>query len=542
MKRLITWLSCILLGGLPIQMRAQMEDSLQLDDIVLPYNESWEEGNELPWQISIHSRNLSALLKLPEVEPKDIQAIQVYIETHGRSLHIHELHQIPNLSPACIASISPHLTVDGFTAFGEKKSHINFRWKKNGNNLAMLRSQSFVQAHPHLSFGGNWSMQDHQLLPHATVYADYNRNNTHIVVGDFSPLIGQGMVGSAPSISNRGWGFAQVIRPLFRIKPYTSTIPMQQWRGVGITQQIHQWKWLIALPQQNSEKEKIIAFQYKDKTKSVSGGILHQDHLKFWNQVILPFGQHVIAIENNLVQQIWQPALSGNFVLSKKTKAKWQSQWTLEKWGWCKASQWLAVIEWNLAKGQYLMGGWEWERSPENREIGALGIVHKHMLQYQYEPMRYSKFYFRYVTLRNDDIQEGFVAPSLQHQWRADGLWRADENWSLHARGEVHIAHGQKSSLAFQDVQWHPLGKAWRVTFRYAVMHSPHWEGRIYAMEKETSGSFYIPPYYGSGNRMYVVGEYKTPRWQIQTKIGKWHKRQQENLPMDWQIFMKIVF
>ncbi|MEN9948628.1 MAG: hypothetical protein RL106_1451 [Bacteroidota bacterium] len=520
---------------------AQIEDSIHFEDSFTSNSENWEENEVTHWMISINARNLDRLLSLQGVEVQDIMAIQNYIKVHGQIIHLNELHQIPQLSIACIDIITPHITVKSFAAVGEKKSFVNFRWKKSNASSPILRSQTLIQAHPHLSLGGQWSFQDKHSIPNSTAYLDYNRNNLRLIVGDFSPLIGEGKVGSTPSMNNMGWGFTQVIRPLFRIKPYTSTIPMQQWRGIGYTQQIKNFKWLLALPLAKGNQQKIVAFQYKDKTKAVGTGVMQESHFKHWFQAILPAGQHVVSIESVYQRQLWQPSVSCNLVLSKKVKSKWQSQWEIVQWNQCAYTHWIMMMEWNFSKGQYLTLGRAIEREEKDREIGTLELEQKSFFQYQYEPQRYGKFYVRYQLEHKENLGNTNIKIQNSQQLRGDGQWKADENWSLHARAEAHWTNGEKSTLAFQDLQWHPMGKPWKITMRYAIMHSNGWEGRIYAMEKETSGSFYIPAYYGSGTRIYAVGEYKKPHFQIQIKIGKWQKRQNEKIPMDGQILFKII-
>ena len=109
---------------------AQIEDSIHFEDSFIPNSENWEENEVTHWMIPINARNLDRLLSLQGVEVQDIMAIQDYIKVHGQIIHLNELHQIPQLSDACIDIITPHITVKSFAAVGEKKSFVNFRWKK----------------------------------------------------------------------------------------------------------------------------------------------------------------------------------------------------------------------------------------------------------------------------------------------------------------------------------------------------------------------------------------------------------------------------
>ena len=92
------------------EAHAQIEDSTHFDDSFLPIQENWEENESDNWVISINAQDLGPLLMLPGVEPKHLQAIQAYIKNYGQILHVHELHQIPNLSETCIATITPHVS------------------------------------------------------------------------------------------------------------------------------------------------------------------------------------------------------------------------------------------------------------------------------------------------------------------------------------------------------------------------------------------------------------------------------------------------
>ncbi len=524
------------------ELSAQIEDSVHFEETLIVNQENWEEDESNDWVISVNAYDLSQLLTLPGVEVKDIQLIHAYIKENGKIIHLNELHQIQNLSKSCIAVITPHVSVKNFEAIGEKKSFIHFRIKKSNTSSAVLRSQSYIQALPNLSLGGLWSLENGRIASQYSAYVDYKKNNLHMIAGDFSPLIGEGKIGSIPSMGNMGWGFTQVIRPHFRIKPYTSTIPLQQWRGIGCTQQIKNWHWLMALPLGEGNQQKIIAFQYKDKFRSIGIGIIQEETWKHWFQAIFPWSLHVISLESVFEKQKWQPSIAVNLALSKSVKSKWQSQWEIRPWNQCMRSHWIVVLEWNFNKGQYFTLGKEIDQAEKDREVGALELRHDTFLQYQFEPQRYGKFYIRYVLHHKEQMGKKDNLFEPNQQIRGDGQWKADEHWSLHTRAEIHWTQGQKSSLAFQDVQWHPMGSAWKLTLRYAIMNSPSWDGRIYAMEKETSGSFYVPAYYGSGNRIYLVSEFKKSHFQLQIKIGKWERRQEKNIPMDGQILLKIIF
>jgi hypothetical protein len=110
------------------------------------------------------------------------------------------------------------------------------------------------------------------------------------------------------------------------------------------------------------------------------------------------------------------------------------------------------------------------------------------------------------------------------HSLRLDGNWKADENWTFHFRAEQKYQSQQSSLLIFQDLEWHPMGLAWKLIGRYAIFSCPTWDSRIYAMERETTGGFYIPAYYGSGHRCYGLIQWKSTFVQLQSKIGIWMK------------------
>lgn len=524
---------CLLAFSMVVMnLYSQNTDSLGMDDFSLPQWEDWENNESAQWCISIHARDLSPLLQLPHVKHADIEAIQTYIQNNGKLMHVHELYQIPNLSDSCILQLIPHVIVSGKPIIGQRKSYIAGRYKKTSNGLTVLKTQSLLQLTPQLVIGGQWQ----------SGYAQYRKNNTECIVGDFSPIMGQGFVGSSPAIGNLGWGFTQIIKPAMRIKPYTSSIPLQQWRGIGITHQMNHWKWLLAIPGPNPEKEKILATQFKGKQHVFSMGILHHMSTKIWIQETIPLGNHLLSYEGVLEKNLAKNGVSAVLVINKHIRAKWQSQWESTSKSMFHSAVHIGICEWTIKRGHQLLWGITTEQTRKTNPFIVLNQNKKCLAQYVFEPFRYAKFYIRYQLHYADSIDPKWKGQHVFQQWRADGVWKADEDWTLHARAEIHDMSGITSVLAFQDVEWHPLGKPYRLSFRYANFHSLNWEGRIYAMEKETQGSFYIPAYSGSGERIYILAQYKKPHFQLQCKWGWWYKRQPENIPMDVQIFLKFIF
>lgn len=511
---------------------SQSTDSLGMDDFSIPQWQDWESSESANWCISIHAQDLSPLLELPYVKQSDIKAIQSYIRSNGKLMHVHELYQIPSLSDSCIQQLIPHIMVNGKPIIGQRKSYIAMRYKKTSSGIPVLKLQSLFQVTPHLVIGG----QMHN------GYIQYRKNNMECIVGDFSPILGQGYVGSSPTIGNLGWGFTQIIKPALRIKPYTSSIPLQQWRGIGITHQTKKWKWLLAIPGTLTEKEKIIATQFKGERHIFSTGILHQKHARFWVQETIPIGNHMVSYEGVLEKQYAKNGLSAVFVINKRIKAKWQSQWESNATSWFGYVVHIGIGEWTIRKGHLFLLGMTTEQMRQTTGHIEFHQNKKILTQYVFEPFRYAKFYIRYQLNYADSIDSHWRSDHLGQQLRTDGFWKADEDWTFHARAEVHVVNGLQSILAFQDAEWHPMGKPYRLSFRYANFHSLNWDGRIYAMEKETQGSFYIPAYSGSGERIYVLAQYKHPHLQLQCKWGWWYKRQPENIPVDVQIFVKLTF
>ena len=193
------------------------------------------------------------------------------------------------------------------------------------------------------------------------------------------------------------------------------------------------------------------------------------------------------------------------------------------------SSQWKSrcILEWSLSSKQLMIVGLEQQHCAPKQEYSLPSIKNTFCFHYQYTPIRYAQFYVRYLIQNTGNLQISNRSYSIQ-SFRIDGHWKANDHWTFHFRSELKKQNQEISHLIFQDLEWHPMGRAWKFVGRYAVFSCPTWDSRIYAMERETTGGFYIPAYYGSGHRFYGLIQWKSTFMQLQTKLGIWMKHQSD--------------
>ena len=75
----------------------------------------------------------------------------------------------------------------------------------------------------------------------------------------------------------------------------------------------------------------------------------------------------------------------------------------------------------------------------------------------------------------------------------------------------------EKGVLFYQDLLYRPASFPLEFSFRYALFDTDGWESRIYAYENDVLYAFSIPPYYGKGERIYLM-----LRWKPAKRMSLW--------------------
>ncbi|MEL7531794.1 MAG: helix-hairpin-helix domain-containing protein [Bacteroidota bacterium] len=160
---------------------------------------------------------------------------------------------------------------------------------------------------------------------------------------------------------------------------------------------------------------------------------------------------------------------------------------------------------WNKFRASYPSRGWEF------------------MSQLEFKPKRGTLIYARYridnKQLNADNIGEGpqldYLVWGERQQFRLNFQTTVERQLNLRTRLEVsrYSQEGNVSRgiLFYQDVSW-KIGFKYKLTARYAIFDTDDFNSRIYAYENDILGFFSIPPYYRTGNRVYLIFNWKPTR------------------------------
>ncbi|MFK7923613.1 MAG: ComEA family DNA-binding protein [Bacteroidia bacterium] len=160
---------------------------------------------------------------------------------------------------------------------------------------------------------------------------------------------------------------------------------------------------------------------------------------------------------------------------------------------------------WNKFRASYPSRGWEF------------------MAQLEYKPKRGTLIYARYRVdnkqINADNISEGpqldYLVWGQRQQFRINFQTAVERQLNLRTRFEVsrYTQEGNVSRglLFYQDLSW-KIGFKYKITARYALFDTDDFDSRIYAYENDILGFFSIPPYYRTGNRYYLIFNWKPTR------------------------------
>ena len=111
--------------------------------------------------------------------------------------------------------------------------------------------------------------------------------------------------------------------------------------------------------------------------------------------------------------------------------------------------------------------------------------------------------------------QVTYLTASQKQQWRLHFETRITRDIMYRTRMEFswfqQDRQRERGFLLYQDLSW-KLGYKWKLTGRYAIFDVSSFDARIFAYENDVLGFFSIPPYYNTGNRYYLMLNFKPTR------------------------------
>ena len=152
----------------------------------------------------------------------------------------------------------------------------------------------------------------------------------------------------------------------------------------------------------------------------------------------------------------------------------------------------------------------------------------EYLAQINYKPSRSQEYYVRYRTETKAQNATGsdaiITSPSEinKRSFRMHASFKPSTALQFKTRAEFSEFSelGQPKEhgfLFYQDVAFKPLGKPYQISFRYAHFSVDSYDARIYAYESDLLYVFSVPPYFGSGSRIYVMAKFK-----IKRKVDLW--------------------
>lgn len=148
-------------------------------------------------------------------------------------------------------------------------------------------------------------------------------------------------------------------------------------------------------------------------------------------------------------------------------------------------------------------------------QVSSPSVFADHLIQLNYKPDKKHEFYIRYrnrKTSINQNVVSGvdFPVDRVNQQIRMNFIFSPTAEIRLHSRLEwvEYQEEGQQREqgyLLFQDLTWKKLNVPVSVTARYALFRTDGWNARMYAYENDVLYSYSIPPYYGTGARVYLI-------------------------------------
>ncbi|MEN3040333.1 MAG: helix-hairpin-helix domain-containing protein [Bacteroidia bacterium] len=157
---------------------------------------------------------------------------------------------------------------------------------------------------------------------------------------------------------------------------------------------------------------------------------------------------------------------------------------------------------------------------------------HESLLQVSYTIRRRLQVYcrIRYETKPyniSSNFTQAYIYELIPHTrlyWRLHGAYEIGPTWRYQARIEISRYWRETKSagvLLYQDIRWQPSFE-WSISVRWVVYRISSYDARIYTYEAMPPTTFFIPGYYGNGQRFYAMVRWRLGRhWTVWLRAGR---------------------
>lgn len=142
--------------------------------------------------------------------------------------------------------------------------------------------------------------------------------------------------------------------------------------------------------------------------------------------------------------------------------------------------------------------------------VNAPSHGYDYLVQTTFTPNKQSEIYSR---LR---MEEKGMEPVLRKNWRTQVSFQPCKELSLANRADI-IWYEIKNNgikktgfLFFQDIQFNPTNRPWKLALRLQYFESDDYDTRLYAFENSVLYNFSLPAFFNKGIRWYATAQYKT--------------------------------
>lgn len=157
---------------------------------------------------------------------------------------------------------------------------------------------------------------------------------------------------------------------------------------------------------------------------------------------------------------------------------------------------------------------------------------HESLFQVTYTIRRRAQLYVRlrhetkFYNVSSEFAEEPFyrLIPHTRSYVRLHGMYEISPLWRYQARIEVSQYQRETKThgyLLYQDLRWQP-SFVWSVSLRWVVYRIGSYDARIYTYEAMPPTTFFIPGYYGEGQRWYIFLRRRFGRrWTVWVRVGQ---------------------
>jgi hypothetical protein len=144
------------------------------------------------------------------------------------------------------------------------------------------------------------------------------------------------------------------------------------------------------------------------------------------------------------------------------------------------------------------------------------------LLQITWTPGKQAEVYTR-IRIESKALNQpagDFVMPvveqAVRKNWRSQVSYQVNREWSLQNRVELlwyatdYVPTRKTGFLCFQDIQYTPAAKPWKLAMRLQYFEAGDYDTRLYAFENSVMHSFSMPAFFNKGIRFNFLLQHKT--------------------------------